>query len=349
MASLISRTLVMAIFFVAASAAQGQVITGAHPEGLSTIPLGTAWRVFFNGEIKLDSAAKLEAFLRDNKVPAESSIVFNSPGGNLYAGMEIGRLVRKYRLRTDVGIQESPNQMGYVAGGCYSACSLAYIGGRFRFLQKASHFGIHRFSFTKPIKGETDISQITSAQIVAYLREMGIDTAFYTLSTKAGADGMLEPPRNVLEQLNVLNYGFEKANWSIESLAGGLYVKGQRETEYGINKFILYCTKKQPELYIIIDPQGHENELLHILNANSLVIDGTLTPIQPTSRKMKNGWLNATYSLSAVLANSIRRARSVGVVFQARYGAPIFLGFDSMPTGEDGRRKIDGILSSCGI
>ena len=262
--------------------------------------------------------------------------------------MTLGNIIRKYRLRTDVGARRAnaTRTLEYDAGGCYSACTLAYVGGSFRFLHEGSHFGIHRFAFSSPQENGIDVAQVASASIVAYLRSMDIDTDLFTLSTTAGPAEMYEPSLQELQKLNVVTYGFNKPKWTVESNNGLLYLKGERDTVYGINKFIMFCPPKSGMvLHIIFDAQGHDKELLSF-PAHSLVIDDQEYPITSAWKQMTKGWFNSEYILTNQQLLAIGRAKSVGVIVQGGYGAPIFLGFNSMPF-EDGGKKLAGLLSSC--
>ena len=57
------------------------------------------------------------------KLPPSKSVavILNSPGGNLDEGMKLGRSLHRARIATFV--------LGY-GGGCYSACAIAFLGGR---------------------------------------------------------------------------------------------------------------------------------------------------------------------------------------------------------------------------
>jgi hypothetical protein len=198
-----------------------------------------------NGEIKPDSAARLEEFLNYNGIPGESEIVLNSPGGSLLGGIELGRLIRNYRLRTDVGKLKSTNWPPEIEPGvCFSSCSLAFVGGQFRYLKDGSRLGIHRFSFAAPQEKESELAQVASATVVSYLREMGIDSDFFALSTEVGSNDIYEPTKPILKQLNVINDGITKTTWTVEGTSGSLHLKGERDTVFGLNKFILACPTK---------------------------------------------------------------------------------------------------------
>ncbi len=63
-------------------------------------------------------------------------VQFYSPGGLLYEGMKIGRIVRSAQLATRI-----------TAGStCASACDFMFLGGTVRTVEPAGNFGVHMFS-----------------------------------------------------------------------------------------------------------------------------------------------------------------------------------------------------------
>ena len=61
------------------------------------------WDLVLDGPITVGDASRLKHYIEQHHIPAESWVILNSPGGNLFEGMELGRIIREYRLRTDVG------------------------------------------------------------------------------------------------------------------------------------------------------------------------------------------------------------------------------------------------------
>jgi hypothetical protein len=61
---------------------------------------------------------------------------------------------------------------------------------------------------------------------------------------------------------------------------------------------------------------------------------------------MVNGWINATFNLTDDLLKKILVAKTVGVAFQFRHGAPVFLGFNGMEFPE-GAKKLAGLIEVC--
>jgi len=108
----------------------------------------TCLRVAILGTIQHGDAAKLEQFLADNS--AVGTVHLLSPGGDLFEGMKIGRLIRSRFL---VASAKSPSRIesknvthecGVVGLPvcCASACALAYFGGIE--WDRSEFFGLHR-------------------------------------------------------------------------------------------------------------------------------------------------------------------------------------------------------------
>ena len=311
---------------------------------------GTSSTIFIEGEINEETPKQLERVIESKKVDPYSFVVFNSPGGNLYAGMELGRVIRKYGLRTDIGRWNSPRKSvdDISSGGCFSACTLAFLGGKFRFYnpKNGDHFGVHRFFFKQnDLDLGVDVAQIASAAIIGYLKEMDVDPEFFELTTRAGANGIYEPTIDELTALNAVNYGFGKTSWSVESANDLLYLKGQRDTEFGINKFMVVCRDRKLYLHVVFDPQGRQ-DLVKRLPLHSLMINGTPTNIEPTKVSIVNGWYNGVYFLSKSTWKRLLAAKTVGVILRGGIDAPVFWGFDSMPM-EGGQQKLRGLIRNC--
>jgi hypothetical protein len=134
---------------------------------------------------------------------------------------------------------------------------------------------------------------------------------------------------------------------TIEGTTAVLYLKGERNTTSGINKFILTCPQEgRVRLLIIFDPQRREEEVMHFLNAHSLIIDGKGYHITAVRKEIKNGLYNGDYALTREQVQRIKDGKSVGLTLQFSYEAPFYLGFYSMPT-RDGDEKISAFLNSC--
>ena len=106
---------------------------------------------------------------------------------------------------TNVGTPDSKPAL------CASACTLAFLGGRFRFIDEKSIYAVHRFYFPENTADTGDVAQILSSAIVQFMRDMGVDPKLFTLSTGAGKSEVVIPTRQQLIDFNVVNNGEGKA------------------------------------------------------------------------------------------------------------------------------------------
>ena len=102
-------------------------------------------------------------------------IEFDSPGGDIYKAMELGRKIRELGLDT---FQTRALQ-------CASACSLAFLGGVSR-SSAANAIGVHRPYYPNGFPGDVDdavvATQQATADMIGYIIDMGVDPALVQLS-----------------------------------------------------------------------------------------------------------------------------------------------------------------------
>jgi len=337
---------ILAIVFALASsiAHADEVMTfeGQPPPKPAGI-FGTAWTIFAEGDIDEEVAERFNAFLQQHQIPNGSNLVLHSPGGDLSAGMELGRVIREHALITYIGSRDSQRAMK--PGYCLSACALAYLGGRFRFMAAGSVYGVHRFYRVDGSAQDDDSTQIVSAAVVQYIREMGADPALFSEMAAVGSDDMNRLGTDKLLALKVVNNGVLDPRWSIESIPEGLYLRGQQETIRGLEKIIFGCSKG------VIHLMGMFTGTTDTLGAGaaSLAIDREqirLEPRQVGAPQLLNGFENVTVLLDEALLARISRARTLGLMLQFSYDAPTFIGIRSLDF-TSGAPLLPGFVKSC--
>ncbi|MGH7095903.1 MAG: hypothetical protein ACREFB_20540, partial [Stellaceae bacterium] len=200
---LVAAALLAFVFIPAAAAeadADAMAFTSWHNDAGILFGEGSRDYIFADGDITADTPAEFQKFLDANHPAATTTVVLNSNGGDLGAGLAIGRLIRKYKLWTQVGsllpvnigvsptvpdrmvpylrVSSAPPYSGY----CYSSCTFAFLGGVSRFIDYGSDYGVHRFAFVNPTSS-TDIgdeAQQMSGELVRYVVEMGVNAQFVT-------------------------------------------------------------------------------------------------------------------------------------------------------------------------
>lgn len=141
---------------------------------------GEMW-ILGRGEIeKGDDAALVAAYLNSGKAPV---LVLESTGGSVNSSIAVGRVARSLGLIT------------IVEGECVSACFFAFIGGAERSVDAAATLGLHQFSGgvdTADPNFAQAVAQALTAQIYAYVIEMGVDPSALT-------EAMMTPPKAMHE------------------------------------------------------------------------------------------------------------------------------------------------------
>lgn len=150
-----------------ASSAWAAEIEVAHVESYTFVTI--------SGELVLEDGEKFARAVRS--LPG-AIIVLNSPGGNLFAGLRIGALAHQRGFATLV-----PE-----GATCASACAIAWVGGRKRFLAKHSLLGFHAAYKVK--NGDAVESGAGNAILGAYLNQLGLSFAAIYAITHAGPENM---------------------------------------------------------------------------------------------------------------------------------------------------------------
>ena len=308
---------------------------------------GNTWRIFATGPIDRGAAARLKQALVGKTIPDKSILYLDSPGGNVLEGIELGRVIREAGLLTYVG-RHNPDNYVSLPGACFSACSLAFLGGRFRYIEKGSVYGVHRFSFGGDVGNTTDVSQVLSAAIVQFVRDMGVDAKLFALMTEAGKDDIRILTLDEMKTLLVVNDGTGRPMWSIESIKASLYLKGERDTVWGMDKVLLTCEGGQIILGGIFGDRGHADTIVNMHAASILIDDNTVRiPAERTEGpSARNGTAAVFFRLSQSEIRQVMRAKAVGVAVQFAYEAPVFSGIYPIDISE-GREKMLGVLSAC--
>lgn len=153
---------------------------------------GCSW-IAASGEITADTPEAFRQFMGDrDRLYLYETVTFDSPGGNLGAAIELGRLLRKAGASVSVGrsepMKDLPHLEERVPGGrCESACVFAFLGGAARWVE-AGELGIHQFYTPDGTNIPTAATQQIMGQIVMYLIEMGISPELLTLASRIPGD-----------------------------------------------------------------------------------------------------------------------------------------------------------------
>jgi hypothetical protein len=120
--------------------------------------------IYANGPFTSGTAKEFASFIESKRISAGAVVIFNSPGGLVSEALELGRAIRAAGFDTEVGVQE---RTASSRGECYSACTLAFLGGVNRTIPSEAVFGVHRFSTDTVLssKEALDFGQIQMSEI----------------------------------------------------------------------------------------------------------------------------------------------------------------------------------------
>ena len=309
-----------------------------------------AWTIYASGDIDANASVRLDKLISAKRIPYGSLLYLSSPGGNLVGGLKLGRTIRKYGLNTYVGqIKAGGSHTEISPGFCASACAMAFLGGEYRYVPKGSVYGVHRFFWEQRTTSDADVAQIISAAVVEYIRSMGVSTDLFTLAAQAGSSELVTPPHDVLLALNVVNDGRKPVSWTIESVTGAIYLKGQQETWNGMTKLMLVCPSQgNMSLYAIFDAAQNTSEVMEF-GTHWLFSDSQKIEIEDhlKTKKVLNGWINLMYAVDKPLLSTFTATqRTIGVGLSPFPGSAFFDGFADMPF-QGATSKLGGFLQVC--
>jgi len=128
----------------------------------------------------------------------------DSVGGRLGEGEKMFNLIRARGLAT------------YVSAQCMSACTLAFAGGRERFLRRGATLGFHRGSFPGARERDLDTAQRKVFQIA------GFDAKFIDTALSTPHSGMWRPSPEVLIGAHVVSRLSDGREFASSGLGGNI-------------------------------------------------------------------------------------------------------------------------------
>ena len=199
-------------------------------------------------------------------------ITFNSPGGDFFASLALGRQIRRdTRMWTAVGRTEAlpdagdgaPKSYKVSPGVCLSACVLAFMGGKTRGYGRAGGSGGQRLAivamaFDQPasVIGRSSAGAMAAAglptggmlrlAVEGYAVEMGVDPAIAaTMETAAQPGGLHAISADEAGRLGLATPEVARTKWSLSPVRGGLVLYGAGEDRWTSYKASLKCLRQE--------------------------------------------------------------------------------------------------------
>jgi len=222
--------------------------------------------IFAEGYFCPDTDQKFQKFLTENPPKAPKTIVvLNSGGGNLGAGLAMGKIIRQQKMWTQVGSQLplmiplneniTAQSVPYLAepasppfaGECASACTLAFMGGVVRTIGYGSNYAVHQFESDSQTPDPTlqARTEVVSAAIVTYLGQMGISPDYMGYMVLKTGNSVTNLSMKLLQQLNIVTPHWQ-TKWQIAPLNdhSGFYLQGVSMDPWGTHEIAFTCAPK---------------------------------------------------------------------------------------------------------
>lgn len=295
--------------------------------------------VFAEGDIAVGDTMRLRRFLAENKID-DALIIFNSPGGVLIEGLQLGRMLRELGHDTEVRSRTSAR------GVCASACAYAFAGGLNRYYSTESGLlGLHQFYGGAPGKNAESQAQEISGLLVAYLTAMGVDALAFSVSTRAGSEEMIWLSEEEAVNLGFANNGVEPTWAELKMSDMRPYLKIEQRRRKGHARVLFFCDKGQVYMTagVVADP---DQSAFHasISIRSYIELDGRELLIQREGgAKAVDSvlWLDRTPSAAAISA--LLSARTLNIWTEGggavRWGG----GLDLLPV----REKLREYVTAC--
>ena len=263
--------------------------------------------VYLDGPIDAGAPERLSRAL--DGLDGKIAIWLNSPGGNLFSGMQMGRIIRQRGAWTHIIDHRTLRP-----GECYSACGLTFLGGVYRFNDNGGRYGVHRASLTgDPASGEPGLQQQFNVAIESYLREMGIDTRLLDLWMKAAPDQMYLLSGQQAKDLRVVNNGRKPPEWGVGEVPGGTLLQGRQTTTDGSGSVFFSCDTKQTVFGSVYDAASVGDATSAQGWRHVLTIDSSdEIPLTALGVSNKDGVVRWTFSLPSRVVRLAMSAKQIG-------------------------------------
>jgi hypothetical protein len=247
-------------------------------------PAAHAW-IVADGDIASDTPDRFREFLlaRNIRRGSRYEVYLNSSGGNLFGGVLLGELIRDYGLGTRVA-SSVPRNAGvpsifemHAPGVCLSACSFAFLGGKWRVADEGA-LGVHQHFIvealtdprTKRFTAEDfSIQQIVNGLLTDYVVRMGVDARFLVLAEETPPTEVYRFTAEELVRYAITWDDNEYMDWALEPHLDGLIAISRTRNEE--QSAILYCRNDRILRLMLTLPRRTERAVANDIVAGAKV------------------------------------------------------------------------------
>jgi hypothetical protein len=206
------------------------------------------------GTITKETPAEFARFMASDAGKISKDLALHSPGGDVLAGLELGRAIRHARLNTSIGrsipLEGVMRVYRYKEATCASACAYAFLGGIGRSYPAGAVYALKRDAAALP------------EPVAQYVTEMGVDPRL--LTAEAGP-----LPEEQSKEWRVVYDGSGLTTFTVEDGRGktvAAFNFVNRDHKYG---GVLTCEDRHPAM-IVLDLEDSIHPVLRIMNQFSV-------------------------------------------------------------------------------
>lgn len=163
---------------------------------------------------------------------SDAKVVFDSGGGSLDDAIELGYLIRDLGFSTSVGgyTQDWDKSKPAV---CFSACTAAFLGGKYRYFKLPSEFGVHQYRsvgiYNDYQQSLESAVQAYSGKHLRYIKDMDVDTEFYEKTVAQSNDDIELLSLDELIQMRIVNDGALPPEWELSVVDSKPVLMGRQD------------------------------------------------------------------------------------------------------------------------
>jgi hypothetical protein len=257
------------------------------------------------GIITKDTPKQFERFLASYDAKLSNLIEFHSPGGNLSAGLALGRMIRKAGYKTRIGrtlsLRGVMNVYRYKQAFCMSACAYAFLGGSERSFGEGELYGLHRFGL-KAGEIDGDAAQIVTREIARYLEQMNTDQRVLGMASSTDKNDMLPIPVHVAKELRIIFDPDQAYPFVVEDFKGKVVANSRFFFRNQFFNVRIHCLSlRYPELVVWASQSAFPSAMLGLqkseveFSANREKLHGTVS-----SGSFRNGIAYMSFAIPAL-------------------------------------------------